>query len=158
MALVKCPECGNSLSEYAKECPNCACPIEYILEGQKVETSIETKGDTNVVKDNSMSIGERAILLSKGACPVCYSCNVQRDIELTQSIKKGESTVRKKSYATRKMNKTGRFAMSIMTAGAWALFTSPKSEYKEISKDKVQYKNVVHCYCRDCGHTWKSKN
>ena len=28
MALVKCKECGKEISDKAKTCPNCGCPIE----------------------------------------------------------------------------------------------------------------------------------
>lgn len=28
MALIKCPECGKEISDRAKACPNCGCPIE----------------------------------------------------------------------------------------------------------------------------------
>ena len=28
MAMIKCPECGNSVSDKAKNCPNCGCPID----------------------------------------------------------------------------------------------------------------------------------
>ncbi len=27
MALIKCPECGKEISDQAKACPNCGCPI-----------------------------------------------------------------------------------------------------------------------------------
>lgn len=30
MALIKCPECGNVVSEFAKQCPVCGCPIQPI--------------------------------------------------------------------------------------------------------------------------------
>ena len=45
MALLKCPECGHSISEYAAFCPNCGCTIDYIkgyyekVEAQKVENT-----------------------------------------------------------------------------------------------------------------------
>lgn len=35
MALTKCPECGQQVSDRAKKCPHCGCPIEF----QKEETS-----------------------------------------------------------------------------------------------------------------------
>ena len=28
MALIKCPECGREISDKAKACPHCGCPIE----------------------------------------------------------------------------------------------------------------------------------
>lgn len=30
MALIKCPECGRIISEYAEQCPQCACPKDII--------------------------------------------------------------------------------------------------------------------------------
>lgn len=28
MALIECPECGKEVSDKAKSCPNCGCPID----------------------------------------------------------------------------------------------------------------------------------
>ena len=28
MALIKCSECGNEVSDRAKSCPKCGCPIQ----------------------------------------------------------------------------------------------------------------------------------
>ena len=28
MAIIKCPECGKEISNMAKNCPNCGCPIK----------------------------------------------------------------------------------------------------------------------------------
>lgn len=30
MSLLKCPECNNSVSEYAEKCPTCGCPMTVI--------------------------------------------------------------------------------------------------------------------------------
>lgn len=30
MALIKCPECGNEISDKAKACIHCGCPIEEL--------------------------------------------------------------------------------------------------------------------------------
>ena len=32
MALIKCTECGNMVSDKADKCPNCGCPVSAILE------------------------------------------------------------------------------------------------------------------------------
>ena len=29
MALIKCPECGNTISDKASNCPKCGCPVSY---------------------------------------------------------------------------------------------------------------------------------
>lgn len=36
MALLKCPECGESVSEFAKSCPNCGCPMSDIAQENQV--------------------------------------------------------------------------------------------------------------------------
>lgn len=41
MALLKCSECNHDVSEYAKICPNCGCPVEIIK--QHLDNSIENK-------------------------------------------------------------------------------------------------------------------
>ena len=28
MALIKCPECGQEISDQATSCPNCGCPMK----------------------------------------------------------------------------------------------------------------------------------
>lgn len=39
MSLIKCPECGKEFSDRAKKCPQCACPIEYVMTTIGVTTS-----------------------------------------------------------------------------------------------------------------------
>lgn len=34
MSLIKCPECGNSISDKAAKCPHCGVPVEYFLSKQ----------------------------------------------------------------------------------------------------------------------------
>ena len=31
MAIIKCPECSKEISDKAKSCPNCGCPLEEIV-------------------------------------------------------------------------------------------------------------------------------
>lgn len=35
MALIKCPECGNPISDKAEKCPHCGLPAEYFLRQQE---------------------------------------------------------------------------------------------------------------------------
>ena len=36
MALIKCPECGNSISDKAEKCPHCGIPASYFQQGKTV--------------------------------------------------------------------------------------------------------------------------
>lgn len=48
MALISCVECGKTFSDKAKACPNCGCPIEYIIETlgkQKVKQDAPVHGE-----------------------------------------------------------------------------------------------------------------
>lgn len=36
MALIKCPECGNQVSDKASACPNCGCPLDCRMEVDNV--------------------------------------------------------------------------------------------------------------------------
>lgn len=47
MAIIKCPECGKGISDKAKECINCGCPI-----GQK-EIKVAEKVDVEAKKNES---------------------------------------------------------------------------------------------------------
>lgn len=43
MALIKCPECGKSISDKAEKCPHCGIPAEYFPKnGQNVENNSES--------------------------------------------------------------------------------------------------------------------
>lgn len=59
MALIKCPECGKEVSDKAKACPNCGCPIDEgksrEIENGNIEknTNNETKKDDMEYTDNS---------------------------------------------------------------------------------------------------------
>lgn len=51
MALIKCPECGNEISDKAYSCPKCGCPIkqEKIIIVKKDYKQRCTRG-TNKIK------------------------------------------------------------------------------------------------------------
>ena len=50
MALIKCPECGHEISEYADKCISCGCPMakikELLYSPSKLEPSLPSKSAT----------------------------------------------------------------------------------------------------------------
>jgi predicted amidophosphoribosyltransferase len=45
MALIKCPECGKEISDLAKACPSCGCPVnsDSVDETESVRI-VQTRG------------------------------------------------------------------------------------------------------------------
>ena len=50
MALIKCTDCGKSISEDAKACPNCGCPMDKIL------SSIEQQKQEDKAKEQERQV------------------------------------------------------------------------------------------------------
>ena len=50
MALVKCKECGKEISDKAKTCPNCGCPIEDEFAKTETTKDIQTEPKKNEKK------------------------------------------------------------------------------------------------------------
>ena len=66
MALIKCPECGKEVSEYAKACPNCGFPIgEYLeynrgfmdIDSDKKVSYVKKKDKANIVVGDYITMG-----------------------------------------------------------------------------------------------------
>lgn len=53
MALIKCPECEKEVSDSAKCCPNCGCPIK-----SHIRTS-NSKEITDWQDEDSLDVGEK---------------------------------------------------------------------------------------------------
>jgi hypothetical protein len=37
MALIECPDCGRKVSDRARTCPDCACPVAEVMAEQRAE-------------------------------------------------------------------------------------------------------------------------
>ena len=53
MALIKCSECGNEVSEQANSCPKCGAPIK--TERHEVHTNMTMKEETQRMKEQDAS-------------------------------------------------------------------------------------------------------
>lgn len=34
--MIKCPECGNEVSEYSTQCPSCGCPSSIYFSNENI--------------------------------------------------------------------------------------------------------------------------
>lgn len=65
MALIKCPECGNQVSDKASACPKCGCPLDCReetdgvnqIEGQNQPPAVEPSVDNPVSADETEDKG-----------------------------------------------------------------------------------------------------
>ncbi|GHT51473.1 hypothetical protein AGMMS49982_09000 [Bacteroidia bacterium] len=55
MALINCPECGKQVSDKARKCPQCGCPIRDTVDDGQVSNA------TTQIENESpkASLGER---------------------------------------------------------------------------------------------------
>lgn len=146
MALIKCPECGKTISDQADSCPGCGKPLG--IEEPKDSSSWWT---TSLLTGKSF-VPERKPNIQR--CPKCHGINIEYSIEAVEQHTKGRAEVRKKSIVTRAGNAMGRSFMIGVTAGLWAL-TPKKSKYSEKQTSKTKIKNQKYAICKDCGNSWK---
>lgn len=64
MALIKCIECGHSISDKAEMCPKCGCPVSYSIEAHSntaVEENISSEENISM-KDNIIENNDETTL------------------------------------------------------------------------------------------------
>ena len=61
MSLIKCKECGSEVSEKAKTCPKCGCPVDFSL-----EKAITKK------KDSKLSVWSAVLSIFTVTCPIAF--------------------------------------------------------------------------------------
>ena len=53
MALIQCPECGQTVSDKAEKCPNCGCPILQAEKAPVVEAEVHESEQSIVTKQRT---------------------------------------------------------------------------------------------------------
>ena len=56
MALIKCPECGQEISDQATSCPNCVCPMKENEEATEIVELIEEKNIKKQRRQNKVLV------------------------------------------------------------------------------------------------------
>lgn len=72
VALIKCIECGNDVSEYAEACPKCGCPIS-VIKSKTIEIQHEENNPISNEKCPICSAKKPHIITDniKETCSVC---------------------------------------------------------------------------------------
>ena len=78
MALIDCPDCGRKLSEHAKQCPDCACPLAEVLAQAKAEAELEASIESREATDRQVDCPQCAARgfyqLEDGLISWCVVC------------------------------------------------------------------------------------
>lgn len=61
MALIKCPECEQSISDKASKCPKCGYPIQEHLSSETEEIQIESVNTVSIETENATDIQQAPI-------------------------------------------------------------------------------------------------
>ena len=136
MALIKCPECGSEISERAKTCPKCGCPIEAPQEDTHSETSsfnqvtIHGYEETFSV-DTNVKIYKDGELVGEVAPASEFKLPIKRDCELT--FKAG---IRSRKVNIRKGIDTNVFLSFDRFSGSLKAFVSSDDNRETIVKVK----------------------
>lgn len=101
MALIKCPECGNEISDKAKSCPHCG----YAQEESKVViyglTQMVVGGALKIFVDNELKAtvdkGEKIEIPIDRDCTITARCGIN-PMEGKVDVKQGKTTVIKYKY------------------------------------------------------------
>lgn len=109
MALIKCPECGKEFSSFASACPNCGCPIDIALKGNKGLTKEFSLTINNQTTSFSFSEKSKELLIK-------YSNKTNCKIKLARNIRFNDIDVQSKVY------KKSGFAKAFKTGAIAAAF------------------------------------
>lgn len=75
MSLIKCPECGKDVSDQAKFCPNCGCPVTPPITSyqQNIQLNTPMNTPTNTKKKDSV-LSILSIIFSLFGCTAIIGC------------------------------------------------------------------------------------
>ncbi len=130
-----CPNCGyhNEIGTFV--CKNCSHKYtlsEYELYGLSSDDPVPTL-----------------------VCPKCGGHNIHVSLQDTREKTITKSENRKKSFAERSLNHTGRTAMNLATLGMWGAFTRKKSDYAEVQSSVTTIFHKKIAICQTCGKSWE---
>ena len=126
MALIKCPECSKQVSDQAKSCPSCGCPISAASHTGEMQA-----GESNYVK------------ATIGFWDVSYTgFKIKENIVCPHCKKHG--CVATKRHKAKKGVSGGKATGALLTGGLSLLATG-------LSREEW----VMDAKCKNCGAEWR---
>ena len=143
MALIKCSECNNELSNKAKLCPHCGCPIEEILinkiSNQRLKDLLKKKRIINKVNQN-----KKDFLLQNNLCDEIYVPIVINAEGYSSDDIKKENVIKFKKMASEDKLHVGDIVNVKRGDGQTVAVTISKITYSEDSFDKTTFPNAKY--------------
>lgn len=149
MPLITCPECNNSVSSYAKVCPNCGYPIsEHILNQPKYDVVFEDMPRTSSIKTNCLVYVIHIVL------KLDVNSNIAKDVilkSINTPFKILENiTIENAEYIKAKLKALGADTQIIRFDGNSTIFEGVDCD-SLINKVRGGDKNILTC--PRCGST-----
>ena len=89
MALIKCKECGHEISDKARTCPKCGCPVSVVeqKDNPQFKTQLRTVNNEQQRKNKwGLFIGVIVCVLSLGVAAFYFLRNESKQIVLTPEL------------------------------------------------------------------------
>ena len=148
MALIKCPECENNVSEYADRCPNCGCPIDII----KNKTDAKLENVKNNLPDTCPICGESSKNIRDDmTCPICGFLYDKTKDELEQYMK--DCKTRNSTPSPQPSNPNIPKCPTCGSTNISKIGTGERVA-SVIGLGLLSKKINKTWKCKNCGHTW----
>lgn len=86
MAIIKCPECGEKISDKAPACIHCGFPLSLLKQEERKESPLEIRPSSKLSEEKQMCIncGSR-VSVSYSQCPNCGLNFLTGDVPVKKS-------------------------------------------------------------------------
>jgi len=175
MALIKCPECNNQISDKAYACPKCGYPINqelnknqnnlYFYDVYFISFSLNNDKKIKTIaylrNIHNLSLSEVMDIEKKSPCIIFHNINSEQTNKIKETLSnldcKIEIKKHKEQYTTSDNEKISNYYQNIDT------ITCPRCGSNQITTGQRGYKfitgfigsNKTVNRCAKCGYSWK---
>lgn len=143
MALLKCIECNNDVSEFAEICPKCGCPVSKTKEER--EKLIQNFDDIITCPLCKVKRSKSEIISNNNKCRVCGYDFMTTEDEL-KKMKEKLSSASTKTTNTPKCPTCGSTNIEKISLNKKAVGAFGFGLFSKTAKSQF--------HCKDCGYKW----